>query len=770
MPEIEASTSATVTERMIDTQGAVAHQYAALDHANCSCCVKPEMLIKENDEYYGEDDRSDAPPSGCNEFSEGPSTANVYGASIARQPELKSSLAPSDTQGGVLLQQPGEVVSTVHDLVARPESVTTVSRGVSQFSRLEAAQGEQDSVVRGTMRVPAALGEQVVSSVQSMSRSSQVASGRDVGLSSSPLSSFTRSSLAETVTAGSAANQSQTGHAWTGKSIADSQTGDLPSVRAQVPMLTAAVTAVTSAERTGKSAAPTEQVRQITASVNHIEPQVLKSPGSGRFVGWASDRPVAEPSIGARTAQHSGRHIRVSVAEPLSRGMTGEAAVNAPGRGPPRHNQIPSKVVSRYSSPKATREDLSNSSRSTTGQQGNAVPQRSAMRASVSLERVEASRRGSSGATTQRDQSTPKRSRSSGVTGHVRNESAIKGREAPLLPRGAPRTRSARSEKLESRVPDVRTRDSMTAVIRSGRGSKTNTAPEHSLSSVELRRLASPQGGDRGESRGQRRIDPIHNRRGERGTRDLMQRAVQEREAPVQRTQAVRTKRGESGARDSMQRAVREREAPLQRRTLSKRHAGLEQASALRETIRARVNRLLVNAERSRHKGRTSLSALQQLELATRVIELLGEDEEYGGISELRNEHRSGVVAPRVIRAKNKRGGPSEVRKHAKLKSLKSLRKQRAARATDSTESAGSGSVVRGGAGGSSGMSGSVSNPRSVAGRIVSGSRSGPGKSLDIFQAKTDDDATVPYDNEESNTERGRTSTTKNTGITTRRR
>jgi hypothetical protein len=113
-------------------------------------------------------------------------------------------------------------------------------------------------------------------------------------------------------------------------------------------------------------------------------------------------------------------------------------------------------------------------------------------------------------------------------------------------------------------------------------------------------------------------------------------------------------------------------------------------------------------------------------------MEVLGE-EEYEGISELRSRERGALSGVSVIRRRKTPKNSDQEQRRQKLKSLKALKKQKAAR-TAVHKGATTSGATQGAA------AGSVASPSTALGKIVSASRGGPSKTLDIFQAKIDDD------------------------------
>jgi hypothetical protein len=214
---------------------------------------------------------------------------------------------------------------------------------------------------------------------------------------------------------------------------------------------------------------------------------------------------------------------------------------------------------------------------------------------------------------------------------------------------------------------------------------------------------------------------------------------------PVDRTsKPVRVdsamKRGESATRSADNRRSTERSTVLardnQRSGPRSREALQARSAALRQAIFERINRIVTSAQRLRRSNSTALASMQQLDLATRIMEALG-DEDYEGISELRSRERGVVASVRVFRRRKDLKNLELKQQKPRLKSLKALKKQRAARASGQGGAASAGMTQAGTAGIATGASAA---PGAATGKIVSASRSGPSKSLDIFQAKSDDD------------------------------
>lgn len=235
---------------------------------------------------------------------------------------------------------------------------------------------------------------------------------------------------------------------------------------------------------------------------------------------------------------------------------------------------------------------------------------------------------------------------------------------------------------------------------------------------------------------------PVHRRelKESRTQRDLNRgdRTVERTGSQVRVDSAV--KRGESATRSAESRRSTERAAAVprdnQRSSPRSREALQARSAALRQAIFERINRIVTSAERLRRSNSTALASMQQLELAARIVELLGE-EEYEGISELRSRERSGVSAVRVLKRRKTTSNKDQEQYDTRLKSLKALKKQRAARASVQAAAVQSGEAKAGAAGVAT-QSGAA--PGSALGKNVSASRGAPSKTLDIFQAKTDDD------------------------------
>jgi hypothetical protein len=229
---------------------------------------------------------------------------------------------------------------------------------------------------------------------------------------------------------------------------------------------------------------------------------------------------------------------------------------------------------------------------------------------------------------------------------------------------------------------------------------------------------------DPSDSRLQRRVERSSDRGSERLTNAM-------------RSEKTTSRRGETATRNTEGRSGNDRAAALQRSNLKSKELSPSRAAALRQAIFDRINRIVASAERVRRSGRVSLGSIQQLELATRIIEVLGEEEEYAGISELRSRELTPQTGSRAGRRRKIIKGQDREQQRARIKSLRELKKQRAAR-----KSAGAGGVATQGApqGGGGITAGAGAAPSASIGKIVSASRGGPSKSLDIFQAKSDDE------------------------------
>jgi hypothetical protein len=121
-----------------------------------------------------------------------------------------------------------------------------------------------------------------------------------------------------------------------------------------------------------------------------------------------------------------------------------------------------------------------------------------------------------------------------------------------------------------------------------------------------------------------------------------------------------------------------------------------------------------------------SLSQLMRLEVATKILELLDE-EEYQGISELRSRPRLNALRRRRLsRIRGERLGEQELRKS------KEREKRRKSGGGDGTQPSSEASLAPSGAGVA------VKMAAAQKGAIAKGST--PSKSLDVFQAKINDD------------------------------
>jgi hypothetical protein len=145
--------------------------------------------------------------------------------------------------------------------------------------------------------------------------------------------------------------------------------------------------------------------------------------------------------------------------------------------------------------------------------------------------------------------------------------------------------------------------------------------------------------------------------------------------------------------------------------------------------VLGRIQRVL---ERSKQPNRRelALSQLMRLEVATKILELLDEDE-YLGVSELRSRPRlTSLRSRRLSRVRGKKSREEQLRR---MKDRKKRRQKSSDTmpGTVATETAGaSGTRVPVKLGASKG--------------VTSARNGGPSKSLDIFQAKVDDDETNP--------------------------
>jgi hypothetical protein len=158
------------------------------------------------------------------------------------------------------------------------------------------------------------------------------------------------------------------------------------------------------------------------------------------------------------------------------------------------------------------------------------------------------------------------------------------------------------------------------------------------------------------------------------------------------------------------------------------RHAVSQHAAALerrRVEVLGRIQRVLERTTPSNQRG-MSLSQLMRLEVATKILELLDE-EEYQGISELRSRPRLNALRRRRLsRIRGERLGEQELRKSRKRE------KRRKNGGGDGTQPSSEASLAPSGAGVA------VKMAAAQKGAIAKGST--PSKSLDVFQAKINDD------------------------------
>ncbi len=168
--------------------------------------------------------------------------------------------------------------------------------------------------------------------------------------------------------------------------------------------------------------------------------------------------------------------------------------------------------------------------------------------------------------------------------------------------------------------------------------------------------------------------------------------------------------------------------------------AAIRRNTLIRQAIVDRLNRVVASASRIRRVGGSTHNVIQQLELASKILEVLGEEEDYGGISEILSRDGGGV-------GRNRRGTSGVRRKLKGVERAVKAKKDRDRR--DKRGKKRSGETAAAGASGNPGaVTGSSGGAQSIApSKIVSASRGGPSKSLDIFQAKSDDDKTEDPDN-----------------------
>ncbi len=158
------------------------------------------------------------------------------------------------------------------------------------------------------------------------------------------------------------------------------------------------------------------------------------------------------------------------------------------------------------------------------------------------------------------------------------------------------------------------------------------------------------------------------------------------------------------------------------------RHAASQHAAALerrRVEVLGRIQRVLERTTPSNQRGMT-LSQIMRLEVATKILELLDE-EEYQGISELRSRPRlSALRRRRLSRIRGEKLREQELRK------AKEREKRRKRMGGDGAQQSSETSLAPSGAG----VAVKLASPQK--GGIAKGST--PSKSLDIFQAKIDDE------------------------------
>lgn len=217
------------------------------------------------------------------------------------------------------------------------------------------------------------------------------------------------------------------------------------------------------------------------------------------------------------------------------------------------------------------------------------------------------------------------------------------------------------------------------------------------------------------------------------------------------RNNEVRVKKGDLSTRDVIaktkgQMIVLER-AALRRRddrpmvglasNVRAREIAIRRDALVRQNIVDRLNRVVASAARVRRAGGSTRNAIQQLELASRILEALGDEEDYGGISEILGRD-GGVI-------RSSRRGPGGLRR--KLKGIE--RAIKAKKDKDRRDKRGkkrSGEAQAAGPNANQGaVTGTAGSAQATAlSKIVSASSGGPSKSLDIFQAKSDDEAGEP--------------------------
>jgi hypothetical protein len=488
---------------------------------------------------------------------------------------------------------------------------------------------------------------------------------------------------------------------------------------------------------------------------------------SERFMGWASERTAVVrttgPSEGSQPLTGQGPRLSPSSSEVRSQGAAREN--NSPNRATgerrdPRASNTTKRVTPERVRPQSKNLPLQRASRYTDGVQTAAV-QREPTRAASAVRNI-------SETTLRRGESPPTHERA--VRRAMGNQDRTSGRQDGGVNRGVTRSlrnterRDPRTTNTTERVTPERVRPQsdksppqrasrnfdgvqMAAVQRepTRAASAVRKATENTMSrerspGIQERIPRQERGnqertGARQEARGnsigvrESRVPPEDRRTGDRSTGRSVNTAQPDR----------LNKRGEVTTRSAESRMRAERITQVSRRGIQSREPLKVRAAAIRQAILERINRIVASAEqRLRRSNSTSLSAIRQLDLVTRVIEVLGE-EEYEGVSELRSRGRSSSSGIRFARRRKLPKTQDVDQKKPRLKSLKALKKQRAARAAGSGMSQSGSSQSAGGVTAATG-----SAPRIVPGKIVSASRGGPSKSLAIFQAKSDDSEVPP--------------------------
>jgi hypothetical protein len=155
--------------------------------------------------------------------------------------------------------------------------------------------------------------------------------------------------------------------------------------------------------------------------------------------------------------------------------------------------------------------------------------------------------------------------------------------------------------------------------------------------------------------------------------------------------------------------------------------------SGRQSDILNRLNKVISTAERLKRLPHSAALAMQQLELASRIMELIVEDE-YEGIAELRAQTQGVNRKGSEDRLKRKLKASKNPSRSAKLKKLRKLRQMNLKISPEGSN------VSNAALNGAVKTATSTKGTGNATGKIVSATSGGPSATLDIFQSKVDDE------------------------------